>query len=504
MIELLTPAQMADVDRRAVAAGPLDGLHLMQRAGQAVAALVLSRFGDEPRVAVLCGPGNNGGDGYVIAEILKRSGVPVEIFAEGLPRAGSDAEQAARACSVPRQPLGAFEPRPDTLVVDALFGAGLDRPVSADVARVIAATAAARSKVVSVDLPSGVSGESGAILGHAFQAALTVTFVRRKPGHLLHPGRLLCGETVVADIGILDAIVAAAQADCFENRPVLWRNLLPRLSPDTHKYARGHVAVVSGPSGATGAARLSAMAAARAGAGAVTILSPPPAMAENAAHLTSIMLRSITTGEEIGQFMVARRVAALVFGPGLDAGSDTASMLLGLLRSGHFPPAAFVVDASALTAIAVDPGSVFAACHALNSPAMVMTPHEGEFGRVFPDLASSPLSKLGKARQAAKRANAVVVYKGPDTVIAAPDGRAAINANGTPLLATAGSGDVLCGAIAGLAGQGMPLFEATCASVWLHAEAARRFGSGLIAEDLPLEIARAAEEIMRGRGLSDA
>ena len=174
---------------------------------------------------MLCGPGNNGGDGYVIAEILKRSGVPVEIFAEGLPRAGSDAEHAARACSVPRQSLDAFQPLPDTLVVDALYGAGLDRPVSADVARAIAATAAARCKVVSVDLPSGVSGESGAVMGHAFQAALTVTFVRRKPGHLLHPGRLLCGETIVADIGIPDAIVTAAEADCFENGPILWQSI---------------------------------------------------------------------------------------------------------------------------------------------------------------------------------------------------------------------------------------------------------------------------------------
>lgn len=504
MIELLTPAQMANVDRCAIAAGPFDGLQLMANAGQAVAALVLSRYGGAPRVAVLCGPGNNGGDGFVIAEILRRSGMSVEIFAEGLPRQGSDAEQAAGSCSLPRQALAAFTPRPDTLVVDALYGAGLDRPVSAGVACAIAAASAARCRVVSVDLPSGVSGESGAVLGHAFQAALTVTFVRRKPGHLLHPGRLLCGETVVADIGIPDAIVAAAKASCFENHPALWQGLLPRLASDTHKYARGHVAVLSGPSGATGAARLAAMAAARAGAGAVTVLSPPSAMAENAAHLTSIMLRSVTTGEDIAEFMEARRVAGLVFGPGLDAGSETATMLLGLLLRGLFPAASLVVDASALTAIAADPDPIFAACHALPGPAMVMTPHEGEFGRVFPDLASSSLSKLDRARRAATRANAVVVYKGPDTVIAAPDGRAAINANGTPLLATAGSGDVLCGAIAGLAGQGMPLFEAACAAVWLHAEAGRRFGAGLIAEDLPLGIARAAGAIMEGRGLHDA
>lgn len=504
MIELLTPKEMGEVDRRAIAAGPLTGLQLMQRAGQAVAEAVLARFPAAARVAMLCGPGNNGGDGYVIAEILRRSGVSVEVFAEGAPRAGSDAELAARDCFVPVQPLAAFAPRADTLVVDALYGAGLDRPVSDEVARVVEATAQARCGVVAVDLPSGVSGESGAIMGHAFQAALTVTFVRRKPGHLLHPGRLLCGETLVADIGIPDAVVEAMRVGCFVNQPKLWRDALPRLSADTHKYARGHVAVVSGPSGATGAARLAAMAAARAGAGAVTVLSPPPAMAENAAHLTSIMLRAFEADEEIVDFIAARRVAGLVFGPGLDPNAGTAAALKGLLERGLFPTTALVVDASALTAIAADPAPVFAASRSVASPAMVMTPHEGEFARLFPDLAAADLSKLERARRAAARANAVVVYKGPDTVIALPDGRAAINANGTPLLATAGSGDVLGGAIAGLGAQGMPLFEAACAAVWLHAEAGRRFGAGLIAEDLPLGMARVAGEIMEGRDANDA
>jgi len=486
MLEVLTPTEMAEADRRAAAAGPHDGTALMQRAGGAVASVVMSRFPAATSVAVLCGPGNNGGDGYVAAESLRTAGVSVRVFAEGTPREASDAATAASRSDVPVLPLADFKPSADMVVVDALYGAGLARDVSDHVRAAIAACRQAKCAVVAVDLPSGVSGDSGKVLGAAFDAALTITFVRKKPGHLLQPGRRHCGEVLVADIGMPEDVVASLGVTCRENLPALWQARLPWPSLDAHKYSRGHVAVFGGNATATGAARLAAMAAARAGAGAVTLLSPAGALAVNAMHITSIMLRRRDEIDDTLAFMAARKVSAVVYGPGLDQDATTAATLVDLLGRVS-APTGVVVDASALTAVAVEPQPFFKAvsAHSISS-SLVLTPHEGEFARLFPDLAeNASLSKLERARTAASRAGAVVVLKGPDTVIAAPDGRAAINSNGTPLLATAGSGDVLSGIVAGLLAQGMAGFEATCAAVWMHAEAARGFGPGLIAEDLP-------------------
>ncbi|MEQ1953494.1 NAD(P)H-hydrate dehydratase [Mesorhizobium sp. CN2-181] len=485
--EVLTPEEMGECDRRAIAAGPFDGFALMKRAGAAVAALVLERFSAAAHVDVLCGPGNNGGDGYVVAELLRRSGVSVSVFADRPPRAKSDAALAAAACSVPPQPLAAFAPRPDGIVVDALFGAGLARELDGSMRRVVGLVNAAGVPVAAVDLPSGVSGETGRVLGAAFRAVLTVTFVRPKPGHLLLPGRLLCGDLVVADIGIPDTVVASLASTCVENRRDVWRGHLPSPSVDAHKYSRGHVAVFSGGASATGAARLSAMAAARIGAGAVTLLSPSEALAANAAHLTSVMLRRADTLEAMLAFLEERQPAAIVYGPGLSPDAETGRLLMRLLGRWR-EPAPAVVDASALTSLAGQP-DLLAAPPGDRAGGLVITPHEGEFSRLFPDLSKEKIpSKLERARLAARGIDGVVVYKGPDTVIAAPDGRAAINTNGTPLLATAGSGDVLSGILAGLLAQGMPAFEGACAGVWIHAEAARRFGPGLIAEDIPAQL----------------
>ncbi len=482
--EILTADQMARVDHAALAAGPLDGIGLMTRAGMAVAKIVLERFGSAGQFAVLCGPGGNGGDGYIVAAMLRHSGASVAVFHDGLPKDGADARLALSRCAVEPRPLEEFRPMPETLVVDALYGAGLSRPVGDSVVRAIVRATQAGSTVVSVDLPSGVSGASGAILGHAFKAALTVTFVRRKPGHLLLPGREWCGEVVVAEIGIGDAIVLSVQANCFENAPSLWLAAFPRPEIDTHKYARGHVAVFSGGPTATGAARLSAMAAARTGAGAVTVLSPRDALGVNAAHLTSIMLRQADSTDDAAAFMDQRRVAALVYGPGLAAEAATGRFLLELLDQIEGAPG-IVLDASALTSLAGMRDDAFRALGA-RTAYPVLTPHEGEFRKLFPDLTAQTMpSKLDRARAAAMRSNAVQVYKGPDTVIASPDGRAAINANGASWLATAGSGDVLSGIIGGLLAQKMPAFEAACAGVWMHAKAATWFGPGLIAEDLP-------------------
>ncbi|MET2826881.1 NAD(P)H-hydrate dehydratase [Mesorhizobium shangrilense] len=490
--ELLSPAEMTEADRLAIAAGPYDGISLMRNAGAAVAGVVLERYPAATRVHVLCGPGNNGGDGYVVARILAKSGVDTRIWATGAPKPGSDAAVAAAECLIEALPLAQFHAEAGSIVVDALYGAGLSKPLSGDAARAVGVAAALNLPVVAVDLPSGLSGENGDSLGTAFRAEVTVTFVRKKPGHLLLPGRELCGEVVLADIGITNDVIASLDVRTFENRPALWRRDFPVPAVDAHKYKRGHAGVFSGGPSATGAARLSALAAVRSGAGAVTVLSPANAMQVNAAHLTSVMLRKADNVADVSEFISERRPSAFVLGPGFGVGEKARDLVLAILDSSQ-PQGAridgLVLDADGITSFRESPDVLFNAAHQPNAPALVMTPHEGEFGRLFPDIAGDrSLSKLAKARAAAHRANAVVVYKGADTVIAAPDGLAAINSNGAPWLATAGSGDVLSGIIAGLLAQGMPPFLVACAGVWLHAEAGSRFGPGLIAEDLPLAL----------------
>lgn len=503
--ELLSPAEMSEADRLAIAAGPLDGFGLMRRAGEAVAAVVLARYPAATRVHVLCGPGNNGGDGYVVARLLAGSGVSTTIWASGTPRPQSDAALAAAQCPVKPRPLSDFAAEAGSIVVDALYGAGLSKPLAGDAVKAVDTATALRLPVVAVDLPSGVSGASGAILGRAFHAEVTVTFARQKPGHLLLPGREQCGEIVLADIGIGDGIIAQLAVSTFENVPDLWLREFPVPAVDAHKYKRGHVGVFSGGPSATGAARLSALAAARSGAGAVTVLSPANAMQVNAAHLTSIMLRKADDSVDIASFIDERRPSAFVLGPGFGIGEKTRQFALALLspaqpRDTSTRIDGLVFDADAITSFREAPDVLFEASRQPGAPALVMTPHEGEFARLFPDIADEVASsKLDKARAAAVRANAVIVCKGADTVIAAPDGRAAINANGAPWLATAGSGDVLSGVTAGLLAQGMPAFEAACAAVWIHAEAGSRFGPGLIAEDLPPALVPVLRDLVEAR-----
>jgi hydroxyethylthiazole kinase-like uncharacterized protein yjeF len=482
--ELLTPDEMAEADRLAIEAGPFTGIELMRRAGAAVVAAVLERFPAAAAVHVLCGPGNNGGDGYVVARLLAEAGVSVGVWSLAAPKAGTDAAIAAGECPVEPQPLGGFRADAGDVVVDALFGAGLSKPLEGDAARAIAEIERSGAAVVAVDLPSGISGAGGKVLGTAPRADLTVTFFRLKPGHLLYPGRDYCGETAVADIGIGEDVLNGIGPSCFENTPALWQGALPFPSVDTYKYKRGLACVFSGGPSATGAARLAATAAARIGAGAVTVLSPAAAMLVNASHLTAIMLAKVDEVADLEKFIEKRKPNAFVLGPGFGVGERARELALAILENGEF--GGLVLDADGITSFRDAPASLFITAGSGHAAPLVLTPHEGEFARLFSGLAEDKtLSKLDKARRAAERSHAVVVYKGPDTVIAAPDGRAAINANGTPFLATAGSGDVLAGMTAGLLAQGMPAFEAACAAVWMHAEAGSRFGAGLIAEDLP-------------------
>jgi len=465
--EVLTNAQMAKADAYAVAHG-VPSLTLMENAGQAVAGAIAARFKPCP-VTVLCGPGNNGGDGLVVARLLDESGFTVRVAQDAEPKgdalAMSDKWKGTRVALAPEALDGA------RLVVDGLFGAGLSRPLEGAYAQVVEALN--DLPVAAIDVPSGLSGDTGQPLGGVVvKAALTVTFFRKKPGHLLLPGRALCGEIVVCDIGIPPQ---AAATGLHENTPSLWR--YPRPDAEGHKYTRGHCVVVSGGAAHTGAARLAARAALRVGAGLVSVASPPNAVLVNASHLTAVMVKAFDGAAGLGQLLSDKRLNAVALGPGLGVGGETRALVDVALKSG----AAVVLDADAITSFKDDPEALFNRLH----EKCVMTPHAGEFERLFPGLLDESSSKLDATRAAATRAGCVVLLKGGDTVIADPSGKAAINANAPPWLATAGAGDVLAGLIAGLMAQEMSAFDAACCGAWLHGEAAARFGPGLIAEDLP-------------------
>lgn len=472
---LLGSRDMGRVDADAAASGIL-GLRLMQNAGEAIAADALKAWPGARRFIVLAGPGNNGGDGYVAAAALRRAAAETIVFALGEAGLKGDALAARLHWAAAVHPLEAYRPEEGDVIVDALFGAGLNKEVPAEVAAVIAMVTEAELPVIAADVPSGVDGESGEVRGAAFRATRTVTFMCRKPGHLLLPAREYCGEVSVFDIGIPKRFVAGRLTGLMENAPALWLARLPLAGAQSHKYSRGHLGVFSGGPTSSGAARLSAAAGLRAGAGAVTLVSPGAALAVNAGHLTAVMLKE-RTPEVVDALLSDSRVTAFVIGPGFGADEELRTLALKLAAK------PIVLDADALTALAIDAHASFANLKNIEARA-VMTPHEGEFRRLFPDIATEPASKVLKARRAAERSGSVVVYKGADTVVAAPDGRAVINANAPPWLATAGSGDVLSGITGALLAQGMPEFEAACAAAWIHGEAGNIAGIGLTAETL--------------------
>lgn len=486
---LLTPEAIGRADQFAIAQG-VSGATLMAAAGQAISDAIMARWARRP-TAVLCGPGNNGGDGWVAACRLAHAGWPVRVFSAcDVSALKGDAAGAAKGWSGPVEALEACDPARFGLVIDALFGAGLSRPLDGLAAR-LAVACLAGPVVVSADVPSGLDGERAKADGAVFRADLTVTFHRLKPAHVLQPGRAQCGQIVCADIGIPDGWEAEATPCAELNHPDLWPVAGLELEAGAHKHKRGRLMVLSGPAGATGAARLSAKAGLIGGAGFVTLACPPGAVAEAAVD-PLLVTRALGEGD-FSATLASARASAAVLGPG--AGPDEAlKARVGAACAARIP---LVLDADALSVFADAPETLFSQLH----PRCVLTPHAGEFERLFPGLASGALNKIEAAREAARLAHAVMVFKGPDTVIAAPGGAVRVNVHASARLATAGTGDVLAGLIGALLAQGQAPFDAASAAVWLHGDAGRRLGPGESAADLlsRLPDALAAERSRRLR-----
>lgn len=447
----------------------------MEAAGRAVADAVIERYRRQP-VLVLCGPGNNGGDGFVAARHLVAAGWSVRLAAlKDVSELRGDAAEAARLWKGPVATLspGLLEGRP--LVIDALFGAGLARPVTGAAAAMIDLVGNAGLTVIAVDIPSGLHGDTGNVLGAVFKADLTVTFCRAKPGHYSLEGLRRCGVLRIVDIGIPSAALDAIAPRLWLNGPSLWASLLRRSDPADHKYIRGHLTILAGGS-ATGAARLAALAARRSGAGLTTLAAPREAVAIYRSAEPGNLVAEVTDDDAFEHLLHDGRHNAFLIGPGSGVNDRTRHAVLSTLRARR----SIVLDADAVTAFADDPECLFSA---IASP-VLLTPHEGEFRRLFPDLSGS-VGKVERVRAAARRSGATVLLKGADTVIAAPDGRAVVNVHALPALATAGSGDVLAGIAAGLLARGFSAVAAAAAASWLHGECAYRFDRpGLIAEDL--------------------
>src|SRR5947209_10193103 len=481
---------MTQADRLASVSGisGISGMSLMEAAGAAVARAVAGRLyaGGARRVAVFCGPGNNGGDGYVAGRVLRDFGFDVRVASlVEASRLSGDAAEAARRWNGKIAGIGELALEEADLIMDALFGAGLARDLEAEAKHIVERLDRWRQStgrpIVAIDVPSGLDGTTGAIRGACLQAAETVTFFRFKPGHLLLPGRVNCGVLTLADIGIPEAVLDEIAPKTFVNAPELWRGALRFPQLQGHKYSRGHAVIVSGRMPETGAARLAARGALRAGAGLVTVASPRDALAVHAASLTAIMVRESEGPGGLARLLADPRKNAIVLGPGLGIGEETCALAATALSPGTASRAC-VLDAHALTRCGGQKERLFAAIHASAGP-VVLTPHDGEFARLFRDLRELP--KVERAREAARRSGAILVLKGADTILADPDGRAAIAHNAPAWLGTAGAGDVLAGMIGGLLAQGMSAFEAAAAAVWMHGAAANQFGPGLISEDLP-------------------
>lgn len=515
MKELLTASQMRAIEQAAIESGEVTGLELMERAGRGVVEAIFEEWPElsktSYRAVVLCGPGNNGGDGFVVARLLKEWGWEVEVFLYGdetkLPAdAKVNCERWRETGEVlawdDRQIEDKLDESDHELVVDALFGTGLTRAMPDDISRtwqafvprVFSEDIADRPKYVAIDIASGVCSDSGRNLEGALPTDLSVSFHRAKLGHYLSTGGPPMGganwtkRLAVKDIGLNSSQVKGSVRLVAPNKAALTKFTI------NHKFSHGHALVLSGGVGKGGAARLTARGALRIGAGLVTVGCPPSALIENAAQLNAIMLQPMKDADALEEALKDERITALCLGPGMGISERTRDLTSVALKTGR----PLVLDADALSVLFFDEAdALFGRLH----DKCVLTPHGGEFARLFPDIAEKlhapatkgpAYSKVDATREAAKRAGCVVLFKGPDTVIAAPDGRASINSahyeRSAPWLATAGSGDVLAGFITGLLARVLSPKLAAETAAWLHVECARSFGPGLIAEDIPEEL----------------
>ncbi len=479
MLELLTAEEMSRAEQLAAEAGT-STLTLMENAGRGVAEEVVRRYPRGSRVTVLCGPGNNGGDGFVCARFLRERGYHVRLALLGRQEELSrDPKEMARRWDEAIEPMSLQSLEGAQIIVDAIYGTGLRDNITGVPAQMIEEVTARNLPVVAVDVPTGIDATSGTVKGLAFKAAATVTFFRRKTGHILLPGRLYCGDVRAVEIGIPGSVLGDIAPRTFANDPDFWLRYFPKLKIDGHKYDRGHAVVVSGPMESTGAGRLAARTALRSGSGLVTIATSKAAFYINAAQLTAVMVAPYDGPAGLSDILTDTRITAVLIGPGAGTDPDVKDLVSSVLAS----DAIAVLDAEGITAFQDAPAELFDQIKARPAPT-IMTPHEGEFKKVFPELESEP-SKLERARRAAEMSGAVIILKGPDTVVAAPDGLASISENAPPWLATAGSGDVLAGLVTGLLAQGMAAFDAASAAVWIHGELAVAFGPGMIADDMP-------------------
>ncbi len=477
----------------------MPGIYLMDQAAAAVARAIRRRWTPRPTV-VICGPGNNGGDGFGVARRLAAARWPVTVALLGArEEMRGDAATMADRWHGPVVPLGPTVMAGQSLVVDALFGAGLSRPIEGVAADTLRAVHDRELPAVAIDMPSGVHGDSGQIMGQATRAALTVTFCRPKPGHYLLPGRGHCGVLHIADIGIDDAIVRTVAGPQWCNNPDIWRAEMPQQLAEMHKYEHGHAVVVGGGASSTGAARLAAAAALRAGAGLVTIAVPESARDVYASQMTSEMLRPVDDDlnkedKKFTKITENKKISSFLIGPGTGVKRATKSRVLAAAETGK----SLVLDADALTIFQDDPQVLWQARARCPGASWVLTPHAGEFARIFPEITNDSISKLDLCRKAAEISSCIVVLKGSDTIVAAPDGRSVINTNAPPNLATAGSGDVLAGIVLAMVTRQVPAFEAACMSVWIHGEAGRLSGVGVTSEGLLNAIGAAFASACKG------
>lgn len=482
---------MAAADKYTIEHGTA-GITLMERAGRGVAEIAESIWrgaGSAGSIFILCGPGNNGGDGYVAARRLAMQGIDVRVAQVGAAdNLSGDAATARDKWAEDVEQIQGLSLAGVSLIIDALYGAGLNKPVEGAVASLIKEINASSVAVVSVDVPSGLSGDNGTADGTVIEADHTVTFERKKPGHLLYPGRRLTGHLHLIDIGINPACHKLIQAKTLENSPALWGHALPLERAEQHKYNRGHVMVLGSRAPMLGACRLTSLAALRTGSGLVTLMAPTETYDIQAAALDDILVVNMAKNDGFVSRLKDDRITAVAIGPGAGIGLETRNLVLKTLETER----ATVLDADALTSFVEEPDILF---DAITGPT-VLTPHTGEFQKLFPDLDYGG-DKVAAARTAAKRSGAVIILKGPDTVIASPCGLSAINSNAPSHLSVGGTGDVLTGMVASLLGQGMSTFDSACAAVWLHAEAAQSYSLGMIASDLLINIPPALSKVTK-------